>query len=156
MTDKQKELIRQLYPDHITREICDIVGLRANTINEYALRHGIRHSEETWQRITHNRVSACNKAHTKESYRLAAKAIKAKYQSEMFRLLSGQKKQTRMTISILPPKCRMRMSALCYRDNYFRGDDLNDAVLYYDEHTTRNARSEEYAKKKYGIRFEKA
>lgn len=153
MTDNQKEQIRKLYPDHITREISEMIGLAVNTINGYARKEGLEHSEDTWKRIRENRIRACLDGQTDESHRKSGERYKEKYRMEMFRLLSGMKRETRITISGLSLACRRRMSALCYKNNYFKDKDLTKAVLYYDKETRRNLESEKYANETYGIKF---
>lgn len=43
---------------------------------------------------------------------------------------------------------------LCHLYNYFKSDDRNSTVVYYDKETKRNAYAEKYANEKYGITFE--
>ena len=135
---------------------CRYHGINRNRINDYARKNGIRHTPEAWQRIKRCRVIDALRGHTKESYLKGAATRKRTYRSEMLRLLSEQSKETKITVSVLSHKCRRRMIMLCNQYNYFRDDDINKAIVYYDSKTRRNASAESYANEKYGIEFVEA
>ena len=153
MTEAQKQKIIELYPTHSASEISKIIGLNRCRINYFANKQGIKHTERTLERIKHDRTAKGVAAHKKNSWKKAAEKRRRTYKMEMLRLLSGQKKQTKMIISVLSYKCRRRMIMLCNTFNYFRDEDINKAVVYYDKETRRSARAEKYAAEKYGIKF---
>ena len=156
MTEEQKQKIIELYPTHSASEIGKITGLSKNRINHFANKQGIKHTERTLERMKHERIAKCVAAHNKNSWKKAADKRHRTYKMEMLRLLSGQKKQTKINVSVLSFKCRRRMIMLCNTFNYFRDEDINKAVVYYDKETRRSARAEKYAKEKYGINFVEA
>lgn len=153
MTEEQKQKIIELYPTHSAREIGNIIGLDRSRVNAFASKHGIKHTEEAWKRIKHDRTMKSIAAHNGKSRVRAADKRHRTYKMEMLRLLSGQEKQTKITVSVLSYKCRRRMIMLCNTFNYFRDEDINKAVVYYDKETKRSARAEKYATEKYGIKF---
>lgn len=156
LTEEQKHKISELYPEHSAKEIGEVLGINRNRINDYARKNGIRHTPEAWQRIKRCRVIDALRGHTKESYLKGAATRKRTYRSEMLRLLGGQRKETRITVSVLSQKCRRRMIMLCNQHNYFRDEDINEAVVYYDSETKRCPAAERYASEKYGIKFVEA
>ena len=156
MTEEQKQKIIELYPTHSASEISKIIGLNRCRINYVANKQGIKHTERTLERIKHDRTAKGVAAHKKNSWKKAAEKRRRTYKMEMLRLLSGQEKQTKIIISVLSYKCRRRMIMLCNTFNYFRDEDINKAVVYYDKETRRSARAEKYAKEKYGINFVEA
>lgn len=153
MTEEQKQKIMDLYPTHSASEIGDIIGLNRSRVSAYASKYGIKHTEETWKRIKHERTAKGVAAHNKDSWKKAAEKRHRTYKMELMRLLSGQEKQTKIIVSVLSRKCRRRMIMLCNTFNYFRDEDINKAVVYYDKETRRSARAEKYAAEKYGIKF---
>ena len=153
MTEAQKLKIIELYPTHSASEIGDIIGLNSSSVNAYASKYGIKHTEEAWKRIKHDVAMKGVAAHKAKSWQRAADKRRRTYKMEMLRLLSGQEKQTKIIISVLSYKCRRRMIMLCNTFNYFRDEDINKAVVYYDKETRRSARAEKYAAEKYGIKF---
>ena len=153
MTEEQKQKIIELYPTHSASEISKIIGLNRCRINYFANKQGIKHTERTLERIKHDRTAKGVAAHKKNSWKKAAEKRRRTYKMEMLRLLSGQEKQTKIIISVLSYKCRRRMIMLCNTFNYFRDEDINKAVVYYDKETRRSARAEKYAAEKYGIKF---
>lgn len=153
MTEEQKQKIIELYPTHSASEISKIIGLNRCRINYFANKQGIKHTERTLERIKHDRTAKGVAAHKKNSWKKAAEKRRRTYKMEMLRLLSGQEKQTKIIISVLSYKCRRRMIMLCNMFNYFRDEDINKAVVYYDKETRRSARAEKYAAEKYGIKF---
>lgn len=153
MTEAQKQKIIELYPTHSASEIGDIIGLNRSRVNAYASKYGIKHTEEAWKRIKHDGAMKGVAAHKAKSWQRAADKRRRTYKMEMLRLLSGQEKQTKIIISVLSYKCRWRMIMLCNTFNYFRDEDINKAVVYYDKETRRSARAEKYAAEKYGIKF---
>ena len=156
MTEEQKHKIIELYPTHSASEIGKIIGLNRCRVNCFANKQGIKHTERTLERIKHERTVKGIAAHNKNSWKKAADKRHRTYKMEMLRLLSGQKKQTKINVSVLSFKCRRRMIMLCNTFNYFRDEDINKAVVYYDKETRRSARAEKYAKEKYGINFVEA
>ena len=153
MTEEQKHKIIELYPTHSASEIGKVIGLDKDRINRFAKKQGIKHTERTWKRIKHERTEKCVAAHNQYSWKKAVAKRRRTYKMELIRLLSGQKKQTNIIVSVLSFKCRRRMKMLCYTFNYFRDEDINKAVVYYDKETKRSAKAEKYAKEKYGIDF---
>ena len=153
MTEEQKQKIIELYPTHSASEISKIIGLNRCRTNYFANKQGIKHTERTLERIKHDRTAKGVAAHKKNSWKKAAEKRRRTYKMEMLRLLSGQEKQTKIIISVLSYKCRRRMIMLCNTFNYFRDEDINKAVVYYDKETRRSARAEKYAAEKYGIKF---
>lgn len=153
MTDYQKQQIIELFPTLSGAEIGRRIGLSRNYVNAFAKRMGVEHTSEAWQRIKHDRAAASVAGHTKESYKKAASKRRRTYKREMFRLLSGEKKETNIIISVLSHKCRRRMIMLCNMYNYFRDPDINEAMVYYDSETRRNSTAEQFATTKYGIKF---
>ena len=156
MTEEQKQKIIELYPTHSASEIGKMIGLNKSRINCFANKQGIKHTEGTLERMKHERVVKSIAAHKKKSWEKAAEKRRRTYKMEMLRLLSGQEKQTKIIVSVLSRKCRRRMIMLCNTFNYFRDEDINKAVVYYDKETRRSARAEKYAKEKYGINFVEA
>ena len=156
MTEEQKQKIIELYPTHSASEIGKIIGLGKSRINFFANRQGIKHTERTLERLKHERTVKSIAAHKKDSWKKAADKRRRTYKMEMLRLLSGQEKQTKIIVSVLSFKCRRRMIMLCNTFNYFRDEDINKAVVYYDKETRRSARAEKYAHEKYGINFVEA
>jgi hypothetical protein len=156
MTEEQKQKIIELYPTHSASEIGKIIGLNKSRVNFFASKQGIKHTERTLERLKHERTAKSIAARNKDSWKKAADKRRRTYKMEMLRLLSGQKKQTKIIVSVLPFKCRRRMTMLCNTFNYFRDEDINKAVVYYDKETRRSARAEKYAKEKYGIDFVEA
>lgn len=156
MTEEQKQKIIELYPTHSASEIGKIIGLHKSGINSFANKQGIKHTERTLERIKYERTAKGVASHNKDSWKKAANKRRRIYKMEMLRLLSGQEKQTKLTVSVLSFKCRRRMTMLCNTFNYFRDEDINKAVVYYDKETRRSARAEKYAKEKYGINFVEA
>ena len=72
---------------------------------------------------------------------------------ERFRVMSGEKQQTKRRISRLPSKTYGRTFYLRSKYNYFSdGTGKHPDVLYYDSET-RRAPNEEYFTRKYGIKF---
>ena len=156
MTEEQKQKIIELYPTHSASEIGKIIGLDKSCINRFANKQGIKHTEKTWERIKHERVVKSIAAHNQNSWKKTVNKRRCIYKMEILRLLSGQEKQTKIIVSVLSRKCRRRMIMLCNTFNYFRDEDINKAVVYYDKETRRSAKAEKYAKEKYGINFVEA
>ena len=127
--------------------------MNRSRVNAFASKYGIKHTEEAWKRIKHDKAMKGVAAHKAKSWQCAADKRRRTYKMEMLRLLSGQEKQTKIIISVLSYKCRRRMIMLCNTFNYFRDEDINKAVVYYDKETRRSARAEKYATEKYGIKF---
>lgn len=154
MTDEQKCIIKELYPYYSGQEVAIRVGSSKSQVNEYAKRNGITHTPETIERLKRKAISKLCEGHSKESYIKGSEATKRKRKYDTFLLLSGKKQNTKLRISILPQKTRRRITMLCHLYNYFKSDDRNSTVVYYDKETKRNAYAEKYANEKYGITFE--
>lgn len=154
MTDEQKRQIIELYPHYSGREIGDKIGLRRTVVNAYAKKMGITHTPEAYRRIKHERTMKGIAGHSQKSREQAREKNKRTRLMETYRLLSGDRQKTKLKISILPQKTRRRITMLCHLYNYFKSDDRNSTVVYYDSETRRNAFAEKYAHEKYGITFE--
>ncbi len=153
MTEEQKQKIIEFYPTMSGSEIGKILGLSRQHIHLYAKKMGLSHTDECWRRIKKIRSDAITKGHTKSSYEKSRKTRRRTYRRELLRLLSGQQKESKITVSILSYRCRRRMTMLCYMYDYFRDPDINKSVVYYDEKTRRNGRAEAFAAKYYGVKF---
>jgi len=156
MTDEQRRFIEENYPYMSGREVGEKVGMDRNWINTYARKHGLKHTPDTIKRIKEGRLHNLTHSRTKETYKKISGAFKKTYKMEVFRVLSGYKQKTKLKVCVLPKKTRRRITMLCHSYNYFKSDDLNSSTVYYDSETKRNAKAEEYAKEKYGIKFEEA
>ena len=152
-TDEQRHIIAKLYPQRSSREIAELLNVGKSCVVNFAKKNNLHHTEECIQRLRHERTMKSIKARTAETYRKISVTRHRTYLSERLCLLSGKKKETKIIVSILPPKCRRRMTMLCTKFNYFRDEDTNKAVVYYDSETRRNSKAEQYAQEKYGIKF---
>lgn len=156
ITDEQEKDIIRLYPEHSGKWIAQKVGISYSDMRAIVRTHGLRHTEETTRRLKLEILERARAARTEETARKISKTVKTLRRQETLRLMSGQKQLTKLHICLLPQKTRNRMSGLVTARHYFRGNDINRCVLYYDEQTKRSSRAEEYATKHYGIVFKSA
>lgn len=156
LSEEQKAMVKKLYPDHSQSEISRIMNVKKGLVNRYVSEQGLTHTQETIDRFKRKAIDSMVSARTKETYAKISVARKRRFVCERFRIMQGSRQETKLRVSTLPFKTRRRMTMLCYVFNYFRSEDLNDAVVYYDSETRRSEKAEKYAMEKYHIRFEKA
>ena len=149
-------MINKLYPYHSQSEIAGIISAKKTLVNSYARKQGLTHTQETIDRLKKKAINNMKSGRTRETYAKISVIRKRQFVCERFRLMQGYERKTKLRATTLPFKVRRRMTMLCYEFNYFRGEDLNDAVVYYDSETRRSEKAEKYAMEKYHIRFEKA
>lgn len=156
MTEEQKKSIEALYPDYSTSEISAKTGISVCAVRMYSYRHKLKHSDEGIKRIR-EKVNRCAlSAIDRNTYHRIAEGRKIMVRKEKRRMIFGERRQTKIRVSILPIRIRLRMAYMCNIYNYFRDTDINKAVLYYDKETKRSMLSEKRAIEKYGIKFEEA
>lgn len=156
LTDEQKQEIIRLYPEHSARQVAKIMGISHQTVASFVKAQGLKHAEEVTKRLRDEVLRRARAAHSKETVDKINKAVKALRRQETLRLMSGQPQLSKLRVNLLPKKTQRRMSGLVYYFHYFRGNNRNECVLYYDEQTKRNSKVEEYATKRYGIVFKSA
>lgn len=153
LTEEHIQKIRELYPDHTGKDIAELIGCSKESVSVYARRLGLAHSAELLQEMKRKRTAAATASRTPETYKKIAEKMRRVRLAETTRKLSGMAQTTKCQIRLLPSKTRKYMTSIVYRCNYFRYGDPDDAVLYYDSETKRSAKVEEFAAKKYGIKF---
>lgn len=153
MADEQIQQIRALYPDYSCTEIANMTGISFKAINMYVFHHKLKHTEECTIRLRKKSNFNMVMAHNEAVNRRSTETKKKIARMEVIRLLSGEKQKTNMRLSILPMKMRLRMTYMCNVFHYFRDDDINKVVLYYDSETNRSLLSEKRAKEQFGIKF---
>jgi len=156
MTEEQRHLIEELYPNHSSREISVKIGAHKSSVIRYAAQNGLKHTPETTERLRRKVRDSMIASRTKDVYKKIGEKRKRMILCERLRLLQGERQRTKLRISTLPQNVRNRIASLCHVFNYFRGDDLNERVVFYDSETKRNAKAEKFAMRKYHIRFENA
>lgn len=149
-----KDYIREHFATTRTADIAERFGIPKYMVSAWAKKMGLTKTPE----------------YIAESYRLNGPRIKAALtpqkiakrtatyhrhrRMELMRIQSGLPRKTRMPFAALPFKTTIAMKRLCWRFNYFRGEDRSKRVVYYDEEThIIPDRFVEHYKKKYGIQF---
>lgn len=145
-----REKALTLYRDRTASEVAALIGVPKYQIRYWIERYGGRHDEETNKKIRRRLNANLRTPEVREKH---DEAVRHVIKMERWRVVSGMPQKTKRKISILPTKIRRSFAHACRRYNYFRDDDCNALVLYYDEETTRNAQYEAFCEKKYNIRF---
>lgn len=155
VTEEQRRLITEVYADHTMKETARIVGVSTDTVYRQVARLGLRHSEafekEIWNRRYQHNVGTAWPEEKKTSVSEKLRKIIAR---ERRRILFGEQQKTRRRLVMLPKRVARYLRHACETYGYFRSDDPNRTVLYYDSQTRRSAKTEAWAAKKHGIRFE--
>lgn len=152
ITEEQKETIRRMYPNTLAKDIASTLGLTYVQVKGFAWRQRLKHDSVWFRKMTARNVTKYNR--TPAMRQEASRKRLILFKQERRRALFGERKKTKLRISLLPKKVRQNKYSLCYKYGYFSGGDPNSTTLYFDSQTRRNARSEEYSKRVYGIRFE--
>lgn len=151
ITEEQKEVIRKMYPDHFASDIAPLIDLHRTTITVHAKAMGIAHDPKWY-------ASAISERYRETQTTPGIREAKSAHQrgliaKERRRILNGEGQKTRYKVRILPQRYIDRMDYMVREYKYFRGDNPNACVLYYDSQTKRSARAEKTSLEEYGITF---
>lgn len=152
ITEEQKEVIRKMYGNTLAKDIAATLGLSYVQVKGFAYRHHLKHDPVWFRKMTARDVVKYNR--TAAMRQESSRKLLTLFKQERRRALFGEKRKTKLRISLLPQKVRQNKYYLCYRYGYFTDGNPSSTVLYYDSQTRRNARAEEYSTRVYGITFE--
>lgn len=146
-----EQAVRRLYPTMTASEIASKMGCGKNRVLKVAKRLGVKHSEETNERILRENVRRMVKGQDTECYAKRAAKYKRKRKADIVRVMSGMKQETRMKLRLAPKKMWLAMNRLIRKYKYFRVEG-EPYTLYYDSMTTRHKMERKYTDS-YGISF---
>lgn len=144
--------VRELYPSMTANEIATKMGVTKSRVLRVANRVGVKHSEETNERILQENVRRMVvNGNNPECHAKRAAKFKRKRKAEIVRVMSGMKRETRMKLRLAPKKMWLAMNRLIRRYRYFRVES-EPYTLYYDSMTTRHKMERRFTER-YGISF---
>lgn len=161
LSEKHRRVL-ELYPDHTTKEIADMLGYRPTTVNVIARRHGVKHNKDVLERASDNRRRNLLLAITPEANKKKSDSMKKLYRMEARRVELGLKKKSKYRVKSIPDRVYKAKHNLVHKYGYIYTDD--PYTLFYDEHTNRcisdnrTGRAglfteDKYYTQKYGIKF---
>lgn len=151
ITEEQKEVIRKMYPKHFASEIAPIINTSRSVVTRYAQKMGISHDAEWYAKARAEQVRMV--VNRKGARKRLSEHMKALYAKERRRMINGEKQKTKYKIRIIPRRYVERMDYMVRIYKYFRNENPNSYVLYYDSQTKRSARAEKTSFEEYGIIF---
>ena len=145
-----EDTVRRYYPTMTAKEICARFGYSKTRVIAWAKRLGVRHTQETEERIRQENIARLSEARVNIDYKAMGETWKRKRRMDELRVLSGMSQKTRFKLKSINSKAYN----LEHRYGYF-GVDGEAYTLFYDKET-RRCRHEGYYSRKYGLRFVKA
>lgn len=149
-----EDTVRRYYPTMTAKEICAHFGYSKTRVIAWAKRLGVRHTQETEERIRQENIARLSEARVNIDYKAMGERWKRKRRMDELRVLSGMSQKTRFKLKSINSKAYKAKWYLEHRYGYF-GVDGEAYTLFYDKET-RRCRHEGYYSRKYGLRFVKA
>lgn len=151
-----KDTVIREYPYSSAGEIAARHGVRHSSVEYWARKLNLQHTDETKARITEKIYGRI--AHTiKTDPEVKRKSIETKkrtWMMERFRVMSGLPQKTKLRVATRPVKVYKAIWYLVNMRNYFRDIEVGGRfTLYYDGETKRSGK-EEYYTKSCGLTFE--
>jgi len=144
--------IIELYPNHTSKEIAAKLNISRTTVNFYARKHNIQHTERLQEEMRRMQFQNLNSMQAIKKRREKIKTVKRRlYIMERFRVMSGERQKTKVRISTVSVATRKVISKYINEYGYFQveGKPYN---LYYDSET-RRTKTEKYISGKYKLKF---
>lgn len=148
---EKEQRVRELFPTMTASEIARATGIPKTTVIRYANKIGVRHTQETIERIRRKQVDALDRGRAQTDRRMVGAKIARIWKAERVRVMSGQPQRTRLRIKTMPKRISGAMWYLANRYNYIY--ENGRATMYYDA-MTRRCKREAYYTNRYGIHFE--
>ena len=148
--------VAELYPTQTMSEIAEGLGITQSRVARIRKRLNLEHTPETVERIKGKWIKNVKVALDPEVKARRDASRNKTIRREMRRLLGGEKRQTKLQMSLVPKKTRKTISRLCCKYGYIYGQD-STWFVYYDNETRRRINTchgdEEYYTKRHGIIF---
>lgn len=150
--NQRKTMIKEMYPTHSASEIAAILGITKSAVNNAAKRMGVKHTEETVERILRENIS---KSQEHDARAKKSKRLRRTIKIDKFRILSGQQPLTKRKFKQANNKELCAKHYLIRRYYYFCDKDFGETLtLFFDKETKRLLPDRErYYSKKYHIKF---
>lgn len=154
LNDREK-VVLELYPTHSASEISRVLGLTKAAINNMAHRLGVKHTDETNERIMRECIF---KAARPDVVRRRTEKLKRVIAMEKLRVINGEKQLTKRKIIGMSNRARCARHNIIRKYNYFYDKEIGEPyTLFYDSDTKRLPKErEQYYNKKYRLVFKEA
>lgn len=158
---KQKEkeakfdVIREMYPNYTASEIASVLGTTKAVVNGLAIRLGVKHSQETNERIYQENLARIKNP---EAIKKRIETLNKTIRIDRFRANSGLKQKTKRKFKTVSNKSLCARHYLIRRYNYFYDKDYGELLtIFYDDETERlSPEREQHYTDMYHIKFERA
>lgn len=151
-----KDTVIREYPHSSAGEIAARHGVRHSSVEYWARKLNLQHTDETKARITekiYGRIAHITKTDP-EVKRKSIETKKRTWMMERFRVMSGLPQKTKLRVATRPVKVYKAIWYLVNMRNYFRDIEVGGRfTLYYDNETKRSGK-EDYYTKSCGLTFE--
>lgn len=151
---EHEALVRRWFPTMSGKEMEKRFGILKGRAEKIAWELGVRHTPETEERLRRKAIENLERGRETRDVMKGARKRKRTYREEELRVCEGKPQLTRLKLRTLPYRVYKAKHYLKGKYNYFGVED-EPYVLGYDGETKRRKDSEDYYKKKYGLRFEK-
>lgn len=112
------EKLTELYPTHSGVECAKILGVDKSTVSRWAVQLGLKHNEDTEQRIIQQRDSTLQLCRKNIDVAKRARTWKRRRKMDELRVLSGQEQKTKFKIKFLPRRLYLAMYYLSRKYGY--------------------------------------
>lgn len=154
---KWEEIVREHYADMSGHEIERKFGITLGRANKIAADLGLKHSQETLDRLRREHYERLAKCRPENAVK-RAKTWKRRYLMDKLRAMSGEPQRTKFRFGLLRPyRTYKAMWHLCRTYGYLMSDE-HPFTLFYDEHTRRRPLdkghgSERYYEERYHLKI---
>lgn len=151
-TERKREGIRRLYPTHSASEVAKALGISKQAVNRIAKRMGVRHTDETSERLVREGVALLKKP---EIVAKRINTLRRVIRMEQFRIINGVKPKTKRKFKSASHRSLCARNYLRRKYNYFYDKDYGELLtLFYDSDTKRLPEERErHYSEKYHIKF---
>jgi hypothetical protein len=151
---KDWEIVVREYPHLSSGEIAKKYGINKSLVIRCAASLGLKHTEETKERLREQQRNRCRLVSTPEVVEKRHKKRAKTVRMELFNIKSGMPQKTKLHFCVIPKRVHFVINYLVRRRNYFRDIEVGGRfTLYYDEQTKRSGK-EDYYTKSCGLTFE--
>ena len=128
-------IVREHYAEMSGHEIERKFGITRGRANRIAIDLGLKHNQETIDRINHDRAERLKK-YRKVNTEKRIKSWMRRFRMDKLRVLQGEPQRTKFRIRTRPLRTYKAMWHLCHVYGYLMTDE-RPFTLYYDRHTCR-------------------
>lgn len=153
--ERRRNGVKRLYPTHSASEVAKALGMSKHSVNHMAKRMGIKHTDETSERLVREGVALLAKP---ETIAKRLNKLRRTIRTEQFRIINGEKPKTKRRFKTVSRRSICTRNYLRRMYNYFYDKDYRELLtLFYDGDTKRLPEERErYYSEKYHIKFVQA